>query len=243
MKKLIQTIGIDFLIEAELLLCKDSQVKPFFIDGALRYLVRWVRFLKMGINQLFALLFRWTFLAGALLMAIWILDKFGLVTMTSSNFGLLMNIAIFIPIFSLVFGLPSTFVTMGIPQEIPMALAVQLNSVGGIRDQSEIEAIQKVIDVYEKRVRARLSAMKWMVKLAWLSAIYFLVKILDSIILGSSQFPDLSRLMTISVLIALGGYVLVWGYEAAVDRLFQTVEIALNVNSRKNFKEFNNYHL
>jgi len=71
--------------------------------------------------------------------------------------------------------------------------------------------------------------MKWMVKLAWLSAIYFLVKILDSIILGPSQFPGLNGLMTISVLLALGGYVLVWGYVAAVDRLFQTVEIALNI--------------
>ena len=229
MRKLIQTIGIDILIEAELLLCRDSQVNPFFIDGALRYLVRWGRFLKMGINQLFALLFRWAFLAGALLIAIWILDKFDLVTMTPSNFGLFMNIAIFIPIFALVFGLPSTFVTMGIPQEIPIALAVQLNLVRGIRDRSEIEAIQKVIDIYEKRARARLSTMKWMVKLAWLSAIYFLVKILDSIILGSSQFPGLNGLMTISVLLALGGYVLVWGYEAAVDRLFQTVEIALNI--------------
>jgi Mn2+/Fe2+ NRAMP family transporter len=94
----------------------------------------------------------------------------------------------------------------------------------GFKTEKEIELLKKSVKPFEDQTRSRVTALKWIVNLIWAGFTYTFVKIAES----SISSPVQTTIVTWGFVILPTAYVLVWGYEAAVDRLFRTIEFGFN---------------
>ncbi len=90
--------------------------------------------------------------------------------------------------------------------------------------EKNIEFIKKNIKSIEERARARVTAFKWFVGLLWAGFIYFSTQFVEFLKAGNQ--PTTQSMMQVGWLFVsvVVGYFVVWGYEAATDKLFKAIE-------------------
>jgi hypothetical protein len=221
------------LIDVEIMLCKDIFAKTLLLDSVKRHTIRWWKFLRMGISELLRPVTAWAF--SSLFMIILISWIFPVSEAKDPNIiKNLFLVAQILPIFVIAFGLPSTYSHAGVATETPGILSRQIHTIHKLCSIKEIETLRKIIKLYEDRVRARITVMKWLVGLLWAGATYFSSKTID-IIFSKALQPSIAiqvfeLLMTISFMFAgvFIAFITVWGYGAAVDRLFLNIELGVS---------------
>jgi hypothetical protein len=124
------------------------------------------------------------------------------------------------------FALPSIYGQSGVKPSDLIPVTNQLASRGFATIQS-VDLLWKSTKLLEDRVRARVAATKWGVGVLWASAIYILGKAVD-VSESAAKDPRLFMLATMSLVCCALTYSLVWSYEAAIDRLFRTIEFGCN---------------
>ena len=129
-----------------------------------------------------------------------------------------------------VFAVPSTYAAGGIGADEVDALREYLRG-RRFPDASNVDLLKKSIKPFEDRARSRIVTLKWLVGSCWAVALYLASRIGDHPPVGSGALSDAVWSAAGAFLAAVLGYLMVWGYEAAIDKLFRLVEFACNEDS------------
>lgn len=189
------------------------------------------KFLTIGIKEKLRATNTWANLAFVLMALLtFFLTKSGIQKVQTFNvnlINLILIVSFVVPLFLVIFSLPSIYGHSGVSQE-SVDFVVKHLQKRGFTHAKDIELLKKSVKVFEDRCRARVNALKWLVGLLWASFIYMYSKGLEHTITPPTEL--LSYLIT-SVLLFLAvvfGYFGVWGYDAALDKLFRTIEFGCN---------------
>lgn len=214
------------LEEVEARLVSDVN-NPIRIIGFLKRLILLpAKFLHMGISERMSSFSVWAFLSFAfLLLGAVLLDKFQIKQPEVAQ-GLLFA-AWVVPMFLVLFALPSIFAHSGVSHPMVAYVLAHLRD-RGFKNAKEIELLKKTLKPFEDRVRSRITTFKWIVGLAWGGFTYIFSKGIETSLASPTQM--MSHVLTSSVMLFIigGAYLCVWGYEAAIDRLFKTIEFGCN---------------
>lgn len=213
-------------LEAHLI---DRVESPWRLIAALqRYVYFPLRFLWLGVRAKLSVVSLWGLLNGGLFMAsVWIVHWLGLDNqMLAQGIPFLCTLAALVMV---VFSLPSTYGAGEISDDTVLFVVRHLGA-RELASDADVETLKKTIRPFEERARARIVAMKWLTGLivAWFN--YSWGKALNAT-------PD-SVLSAVGVVVGLAcvsmvAYLLVWGYEAAVNKLFQAIELGGNEYCRR----------
>jgi hypothetical protein len=108
-----------------------------------------------------------------------------------------------------------------------VAAVIQHLESKGFTTEKEIELLKKSVKPFEDQVRSRVTALKWVVSLIWGGFTYVFIKNAESTISSPAQ-SAIQTAITIWFFLLPAVYVLVWGLEAALDRLFRAIEFGCN---------------
>jgi len=211
-------------VEAHLVQETDSTVPVF---GYVKRLI-WLptKFLKMGIDEKLSGAFAWAFLSFAFMMiGAWFVNNAG-VAKTEIADGIMLATMI-VPLFLVVFPMPSIYGHSGVTQETVEFVVQHLQSHGFTRVK-DIDLLKKSIKPFEDRCRSRVNLLKGLVGLLWAGFTYAYSKGFEHSMSTPSEFMSFvftSAFLFFGVIIA---YLCVWGYDAAVDRLFRSIEFGCN---------------
>jgi hypothetical protein len=212
------------VVEAHLVQDTDSTIPVF---GYVKRLV-WLptKFLKMGVDEKLNGAFSWAFLSFAFLMVgAWFVNESGIAKTETAN-GIMLT-AMIVPLFLVVFQMPSIYGHSGVTQKT-VEFVVQVLQSRGFSRVKEIDLLKKSLKPYEDRCRSRVNVLKWLVGLLWAGFTYTYSKGIENSLSSPSElmsFAVASALLLLGVTIA---YLCVWGYDAAVDRLFRAIEFGCN---------------
>jgi hypothetical protein len=121
--------------------------------------------------------------------------------------------------FAMAVAMPSKYGDSGVRIDDVAAVVKHLDS---FKTEKEIELLKKSVKLFEDQTRSRVTALKWVVGLIWGGFIYTFSKVVGPNGTESSSW----------LIIWLGAVTIaclcVWGYEAAVDKLFRTIEFGCN---------------
>lgn len=204
---------------------------PIRIIGYLKRLV-WLpaKFLHMGISERMSGFSVWAFLSFAfLLLGTMLLNKLE-IKQTEIAQGVLFA-AWVVPMFLVLFALPSIFAHSGVSDQMVAYVRAHLRD-HGFSKSKEVDLLKKTIKPFEDRARSRITTFKWIVGLGWGGFTYVFSKGIETSLASPAQL--MSHALTSSLmLLAIGAsYLCVWGYEAAIDRLFTTIEFGCNDYAR-----------
>jgi hypothetical protein len=142
--------------------------------------------------------------------------------------GVIILIPLLLPLLMMLpftFSKPSTYADSGVSPENVKSVVTHLEN-RGFTTAEEIELLKKSVKPFEDQTRSRVTALKWIVSLIWAGFIYTLNTHNTS---ADLKGPDYSIygpyiLMTLGIIT----YFCVWGYEAALDKLFRAIEFGCN---------------
>lgn len=123
-------------------------------------------------------------------------------------------IPLLVIMFPFIFSKPSTYAGSGGSPESTKFVVAHLKS-RNFKTVKEIELLKKSVKPFEDQTRSRVTVLQWIVGLIWGGFIYSL---------STSDSWLVYTLMGLGII----SYFLVWGYEAALDRLFRTIEFGCN---------------
>lgn len=219
-----EALSVVQAVEAHLIAERGSDVRFF------AYLQRliWfpVKFLKMGVSEKAKSASIWAILAFAFLMlGAWIVNSSGIARTEVAN--IVMLASMIFPMFLVVFAMPSVYADSGVASISVSFVVAHLHS-RGFRSASDIELLKKSVRPFEERSRARVTVLKWLVGLLWAGFVYMVSKGAETFMATPSQ--ALSYVMASAWLLVcvLAAYLLVWGYEASLDKLFRAIEFGCN---------------
>jgi hypothetical protein len=139
------------------------------------------------------------------------------------NVNFVLGAVFILSMFSIVFSMPSICGTSGVLPKSVEFVVTYLKSQG-FTNEKEVELLKKSVKQFEDRTRSRVIALKWVVGLIWAGFIYTIPK--DGVFAMATpvQIGNASTLL----LIGIPSYFCVWGYEAALDKLFRAIEFGCN---------------
>jgi hypothetical protein len=185
-----------------------------------------MRFLLLGVGDKFVAVTTWAFFAFTG-MFLWMLvvPRIGLAGILIGDNVMLALMAL--SLVPAVFAMPSVYGNGQIASDDVMFVTARLPMIGATSNK-EIEFLQQTIRIVEEKCRTRVKALKWIVGGVWALLIYAYNKAESANI----NTIDETKTAVIQIL-GLGGgvivgYFLVWGYEAALDKLFRTIEFGCN---------------
>lgn len=186
------------------------------------------KFLRMGMREKTKGASVWAFLSFALmLLGLWLIENSsGIAKTEAANIVLLVSVVV--PMFLVVFALPSMYGDSGVSPKSVQFVAEFLHD-RGFSCAREVELLKQSVKPFEERARSRVVALKWLVGLLWAGFIYVSSKAIDNAS-TITQAEFMSYLFLSAGLI--GGtfvaYLCVWGYEAALDKLFRAIDFGVN---------------
>jgi hypothetical protein len=226
-----ESLSIIMEVEAHLIGEKLNQYK------ILSYLQRLIwfplKFLKIGISEKAKGISTYTFIAFAFLVLVGFIVSNSELAKTEFA-SILLLFAEIVPIFLVVFAMPSTYAHSGI-DEHSVSFVKQYLFSRGFSTETQIDILKKSLKPIEDKSRERVVALKWLVGLVWAGFIYNLSK--ESNLSKLTQSEILAQ-MKISVGLAfalIAAYFCVWGYEASLDKLFRTIEFGSNDFVHENY--------
>jgi hypothetical protein len=139
------------------------------------------------------------------------------------NVNLVFGAVFILSVFSIVFSMPSICGTSGVLPKSVEFVVTYLES-RDFTNAKEVELLKKSVKQFEDRTRSRVTALKWIVGLIWAGFIYTIPK--DGVFAMATpvQIGNAATLL----LIGIPSYFCVWGYEAALDKLFRAIEFGCN---------------
>lgn len=185
-----------------------------------------IKFLKLGMAEKTKAIQLYVFIAFALLaIGAWVVNNSGVARTEVAN--AIMLSAEIIPVFLVMFALPSMYAHCGIDEKtVDFVKAHLLNR--GFSTEKEIDILQKSLKPIESRARERVTAFKWLVGLVWAGFIYTLSQGQELLKTTPSEFTLHTYVATGLLMATLGAYFVVWGYEASLDKLFRAIEFGCN---------------
>lgn len=222
----IFTETLCLLKSVEVYLVSEVSYKVRFFEYLQRLVFIPVKFLKMGAGEKMKGTSLWSVLTLiSLTGGLWITNSLGISRTEAGNFVFLLSVVA--PMFLVVFALPSMFGQSGVSL-IDVQFVVEHLRTRGFGNLKDIDLLKSSVKIFEVRVRTRVSALKWLVGILWAIYIYVLTKGIDTPMSDSSLY--ISNLYTSAglLILVIMAYVLVWGYEAGIDKLFRTIEFGCN---------------
>lgn len=219
-----QSLVLIIAVEASLLGERLSDWPP------INYLQRLVwfplKFLRMGIAEKTKSMSLWAFIAFIfMVVGAWVVNNTGIARTEAAN--IVMLASMIIPAFLVLFALPSFYGHSGVT-EATVDFVTQHLSSSGFKNTKEVELLKKSIKPIEDRSRNRVTALKWVVGLLWAGFIYAFSKGLESSQATPAALVSYT-LTSAGLLVAVfAAYLVVWGYEASLDKLFRAIEFGCN---------------
>jgi flagellar biosynthesis regulator FlaF len=170
----------------------------------------------------------WTILSVAFMMlGLWLVkDSSGVAKTEAANFVLL--VSVIVPTFLVVFALPSIYGDSGVAPKTVQLIAEYL-CARGFSCAKDVELLKQSVKPLEERARSRVGALKWLVGLLWAGFIYIFSKGFDNASTITQAELMSNMFMSIGLFVgAIAAYLCVWGYEAALDKLFRAIDFGIN---------------
>jgi hypothetical protein len=211
-------------VEAHLI---DEQLSQWkFVSYFQRLIWFPFKFLKLGMAEKIKAIQDYAFIAFALLaIGAWVINNSGVARTEVAN--AIMLAADVIPVFLVMFALPSMYAHSGIDEKTVSFVKAHLQN-RGFSTEKEIDILQKSLKPIESRARERVTAFKWLVGLVWAGFIYTLSQGQELLKTTPSQFTSYIYVATGLLIATLSAYFVVWGYEASLDKLFRAIEFGCN---------------
>jgi hypothetical protein len=187
-----------------------------------------VKFLWMGISEILKSIYVWFILTGFafFILAAWFFNN-PINVQTEAISKVAFWLILLFPMFLVIFAMPSGYGDSGVS---PKSVEFVVNHLKGqgFTTAKEIELLQKSVKPREDRVRSRVTALKWIVSLIWAGFIYTVPK--DWFVKATPVHPVQIQIVYSAILLLLVvlTYLCVWGYEAALDKLFRAIEFGCN---------------
>lgn len=207
-------------VEAHLVKEQDNTIP---IYGSVKRII-WlpIKFLKMGVDEKFRGAFSWSILSFLFMMlGNWLIQKSNIAQTELANIVLLG--AMVMPLFLVTFAMPSTYGHSYVSKKAIDLVMEYLHDLN-ISTTRDIDLLQKSLQKFEARCQARVNALKWLVGLLWAGFIYAYSKAVDMAVADPSSTVPMAFDLAIFLLSISGGYLCVWGYDAALNRLFRTID-------------------
>jgi hypothetical protein len=186
------------------------------------------KFLGMGISEILKSIYVWFMLTGFafLILVAWFSNN-PINVQTEAISKVAFWLILLFPMFLVIFAMPSGYGDSGVSSENVEFVANHLKGQG-FQTAKEIELLQKSVKPREDRVRSRVTALKWIVSLIWAGFIYTVPK--DWFVKTTPIHPVQIQIVYSAILLLLVvlTYLCVWGYEAALDKLFRAIEFGCN---------------
>lgn len=185
-----------------------------------------LKFLKMGIAEKTKSMSLWAFLAFIfMIVGGWVVNNTGIARTETENVVLLASMII--PVFLIAFALPSFYGHSGVTEDaVKFVEQHLLNS--GFKKTEEVEFLKKSVKPIEDRSRNRVTALKWIVGLLWAGLLYVFSKGLEPSRANPAALVSYTKASMGLLIAVIAAYLVVWGYEASLDRLFRAIEFGCN---------------
>lgn len=211
-------------VESHLIGSKQINFKP--IKWLQQLIISPFRFLHFGIGLKMKGMFLWSVLSFILQIAsAALVNKLGIKSIELINIILLSTL--FIPIFIIAFAMPSTYGHSNVKQTTAIYIIEQLKDCG-IKSSKQIDQLKKSISLYEDRADVRIKSMKWLAGLLWAAFIYYFSKGIEGQMTSIPSFMNYSVTSAVLFLTVAATYLIIWGYEAAVNTLFRSIDFGIN---------------
>lgn len=213
-------------VEAHLVGETVSEIRLFSYIKRLVWLP--TKFLGMGMREKTKGATVWTILAVAFMMlGLWLVENSSGVAKTEAvNFVLL--VSVIVPTFLVVFALPSIYGDSGVSPKTVQFIAEYL-CARGFSCAKDVELLKQSVKPFAERARSRVGALKWLVGLLWARFIYIFSKGIDNAsTITQAELMSYIFMSTGLIVGALAAYLCVWGYEAALDKLFRAIDFGIN---------------
>jgi hypothetical protein len=209
-------------LEAHLLKAQLSQYSV--LSYLQRLIVFPLRFLKMGVKEMTRSMSTWAYIAAAAIVAAhWITGG----QIAGPEAGNLLLAVMLLPILLVIFALPSIYGNSGVEEGNVLFVTRHL-SRRGFSSTKQVEFLRKSIKMVEDRTRNRVTTLKWLVGVLWAVFIYTLGKGIEHTPAIPAQAMRDALICAALLGAAFCSYFLVWGYEAALDKLFRAIEFGCN---------------
>jgi hypothetical protein len=211
-------------VEAHLVSETESAIPVFGYCKRIIWLP--TKFLKVGIDEKLKGAVIWIFLSFSLMMlGRWFVRDAGITKTEISNAIAL--VAMFASLLLVTFAMPSIYGHSGVSQK-SVEFVVKHLQTRGFASAKDIDLLKKTTKSFEDRCRSRVNALKWLVGLLWAGFIYTFSKGFEHTMTNPSEimsygFVSASLLMGVTI-----AYLCVWGYDAALDKLFRAIEFGCN---------------
>jgi hypothetical protein len=215
---------LDLVQEVEAQVVGETASKNRWFAFLQRVLWLPAMFVVTGIQHKLKAFFSWAFLTAAFLLAESALLSAGL-QIDQPFRGALDWICVLCPVLLVMFPMPSVHIASGVsPEDVGFAIERMVDA--GIDSKDKVSAIQQTSKVFEDRCKRRVVSLTWLVGLAWAGWTYFFVKGLEGTIAGHPPTPGNLIASIIAFYCVLALYLVVTGYESALDRVFRTIDVA-----------------
>jgi hypothetical protein len=217
--------ALDLVQEVEAHIVGEKAHKGRWLGPVQRVIWLPTMFVAVGVKHKLKLVISWAILSAAFLLAKSVLLSAGFPIDPVLREGLDWA-CILCPLLLVMFPMPSVYVASGVSPE-DVGFAIQRMDDSGIDSKEKVLAAQQTLKMFEERCKRRVVSLTWLVGLAWASWTYFFVKGLEAMIAGHPAAAPANPIVSaIALYGVLAVYLVVTGYESALDRLFRTIDIA-----------------
>ncbi len=219
-----ESLSLVRTVEAHLVAEDDSNIPLLSYFKRLIWLP--AKFLKMGISEKMKGASIWAFMSFAFIMlGAWFINNSGIAKTEAAN--IVMLAAMIIPMFLVTFAMPSIYGDSGITQNT-IAFVVLYLQARGFASTKDIELLKKSVKLFEDRARSRVNILKWLVGLLWAGFMYTFSKGFEQSMSSPAELINYAFISAVLFMFVIAAYLCVWGYDAALDKLFRAIEFACN---------------
>lgn len=219
-----ETLTLLRAIELHLLGGRESNFP--LIENLKRFLWYPIKFLKLGIAEKTKSVSIWVFLSFSLLMlGASVVDTLGIAKTEVANIVLLSCAIVPIPL--IIFAMPSMHNISGLSLSDIEFVELHLRT-HGFNDEKDIELLKKSIKPIEERARSRVIALKWFTGSLWAGLIYTFSKSVEIPATTATQLTSHLFFNASLIFAVVTAYIVAWGYEASLDKLFRLIEFGCN---------------
>lgn len=219
----VKTISLLRASENHLLSARESEIR--FISYLSRITWQPMKFLRMGMAEKTKGATLWSLLSfTSLMIGTALINSAPPIEREIANW--IMILSMVAPMFLVVFAMPSMYVNSGV-EAASVAFVVEYIQENSL-EIKDIELLKKSLKLFEDRARSRVNILKWLVGLLWAAFMYTFTKGLNTSTWTPEELQKYAFGSAILFLFVIGAYLVVWGYEAALDKLFRLIEFGCN---------------
>lgn len=221
-----QTLVLIQETERQVLTFRSAGAIP---DAIMRNVMFPIPFLQLGIAELFRPASKWALTTIlSLIVAAVLISNLGVTTETKSFIFLACT---YLPLFLVIFAVPSTFAFDSIKETQIKSLADYIYSLG-INDEDKIEALEENISNIAARTYARMRTLQWLIAALWAFFLYAMNQ-LNNISLKiapeqiSKVVSDNINAFFIYGLVSLLSLLVILSYKKGNDAVFRRLQFAI----------------